>query len=165
MVFLCPPCLPRRQKRSLRRYGKPGHAPLCFSLLLLAGTLSFTVGHSEYNSLGLGAQEECDIILESVATNISLCHRKVGSFIAISSTKAHTSQVIPPWVTSSENVVELSDDGGWEHTETSEVLFLAPLCASAICSSLVAARVTPRRPSLPVLPLRPPHPWLALLWP
>ena len=61
---------------------KPGHvrrAPLCFSLLLLAGTLSFTVGHSEYNSLGLGAQEECDIILESVATNISLCHRKVGS--------------------------------------------------------------------------------------
>jgi hypothetical protein len=85
--------------------------------------------------------------------------------IAISSTKAHTSQVIPPWVTSSENVVELSDDGGWEHTETSEVLFLAPLCASAICSSLVAARVTPRRPSLPVLPLRPPHPWLALLWP
>jgi hypothetical protein len=45
------------------------------------GTLTFTVGHSEYNSLGLGAQEECDIILDSAATNISLCHRKVSHYI------------------------------------------------------------------------------------
>jgi hypothetical protein len=37
-------------------------------------------------------------------------------------------QVIPPWVTSSENVVELSDDGGWEHTETSEVDYASNTC-------------------------------------
>ena len=28
--------------------------------------------------------------------------------------------IVPGWVTSSENVVELSEDGGWVHTETEE---------------------------------------------
>ena len=86
--------------------------------------LTFSIGHSEYNSLGLGNQEECDIILESAASNISLCHRKVLTCARqANALSAHALQVIPPWVTSSENVVELSDDGGWEHTETSEVKF------------------------------------------
>lgn len=41
------------------------------------GTISFTLGHSEYNSLGLGAQEEYDIILESKALGISLGHKHI----------------------------------------------------------------------------------------
>jgi hypothetical protein len=68
------------------------------------GTISFTLGHSEYNSLGLGAQEDFDIILESAANNISIGHK----------------HIIPPWVTSSENVVEISEEGGWVDTETGE---------------------------------------------
>jgi len=68
------------------------------------GTISFTLGHSEYNSLGLGAQEEYDIIIGSKIYNISLGHM----------------HIVPPWVTSSENVVELSEDGGWVDTETGE---------------------------------------------
>lgn len=28
--------------------------------------------------------------------------------------------IIPPWVTSSENVVEISEEGGWVDTETGE---------------------------------------------
>jgi hypothetical protein len=68
------------------------------------GTISFTLGHMEYNSLGLGNQEDFDIILESAAHNISLGHK----------------HIVPPWVTSSENVVELSEEGGWVDTESSE---------------------------------------------
>ena len=41
------------------------------------GTISFTLGHSEYNSLGLGAQEEYDIILESKTLGISLGHKHI----------------------------------------------------------------------------------------
>ena len=79
--------------------GCAGDKSECFG-----GAVSFTLGHSEYNSLGLGMQEECDILLESLTHNLSLCHRNV----------------LPAWVTASENVVEFSDDGGWEHTETGE---------------------------------------------
>lgn len=68
------------------------------------GTLAFTLGHSEYNSLGLGAQEEHDIILENAAYNLSIGHK----------------HIIPPWVTSSENVVEISEEGGWVDTQTGE---------------------------------------------
>ena len=41
------------------------------------GTLSFTLGHSEYNSLGLGAQEEYDLILESKTLGINLGHKHI----------------------------------------------------------------------------------------
>mmetsp|Transcript_14000 Transcript_14000/g.21785 ORF Transcript_14000/g.21785 Transcript_14000/m.21785 type:complete len:285 (-) Transcript_14000:172-1026(-) len=68
------------------------------------GTIQFTLGHSEYNSLGLGNQEEYDIILESAVLGISLGHK----------------QIVPVWVTSSENVVELSEEGGWVDTESGE---------------------------------------------
>ena len=41
------------------------------------GTVGFTLGHSEYNSLGLGAQEDFDLILESAVHNISLGHKHI----------------------------------------------------------------------------------------
>jgi len=58
--------------------------PLTFGVTLAGnkvesygGTISFTLGHSEYNSLGLGAQEEYDIILESKTLGISLGHKHI----------------------------------------------------------------------------------------
>jgi hypothetical protein len=41
------------------------------------GTISFTLGHSEYNSLGLGAQEDYDLILESKTEGITLGHKHI----------------------------------------------------------------------------------------
>ena len=41
------------------------------------GTISFTLGHSEYNSLGLGAQEDYDLILESKTMGITLGHKHI----------------------------------------------------------------------------------------
>jgi len=41
------------------------------------GTISFTLGHSEYNSLGLGAQEDYDLILESKTLGITLGHKHI----------------------------------------------------------------------------------------
>jgi len=68
------------------------------------GSISFTLGHSEYNSLGLGAQEDYDLIIESKTLGITLGHK----------------HIVPAWVTSSENVVELSEEGGWVDTESGE---------------------------------------------
>ena len=41
------------------------------------GTISFTLGHSEYNSLGLGAQEDYDLIIESQTLGITLGHKHI----------------------------------------------------------------------------------------
>ena len=132
-------------------------SPLHVSPVPRAGTLSFTVGHSEYNSLGLGNQEECDLILESVATNISLCHRKVSSSLQRTMFNELTfPQVIPPWVTSSENVVELSDDGGWEHTETSEARLARNCVLCAMSRQLTLCSLHPAWPSCAACHLCPP---------
>jgi hypothetical protein len=41
------------------------------------GSISFTLGHSEYNSLGLGAQEDYDLIIESKTLGITLGHKHI----------------------------------------------------------------------------------------
>lgn len=41
------------------------------------GSISFTLGHSEYNSLGLGAQEDFDLIIESKTLGITLGHKHI----------------------------------------------------------------------------------------
>ena len=145
----------------------PWAAPPRVSPLPYAGTLAFTVGHSEYNSLGLGAQEECDIILESAATNISLCHRKVCSNLP-----AHASVLPLPRRSSPPGSLRAKMWWSSAMMVAGSTPTLRRCCLRAclsriqiVDSSRVAARVPLGRAALPVLSLRPSYPRLALLRP